>query len=172
MIIDIVTTISIFTNMGVFCFTMSTFRDVHDLSIRFYVFIALAIFFMCLRYIVSYAIPDISENMALVKRRHAYLIEKSLKGFIKSKPRSILPEKSNFAVLFTHREKSDLGAFGNLFEIDNSPDEKPSMKTGIFDRTQQHSERSGLLAGLMPSDKPPSDRTTEQQYEMPEEPVE
>lgn len=158
MIIDIVTTISIFTNMGVFCFTMSTFKDVDDISVRFYVFIALAIFFMCLRYLVSYAIPDISENMALVKRRHSYLIEKSLKGFIKSKPRSILPEKSNFTVLFTKREKADIAGFGfgNLF-AEESP-EKPAM-SGAFTKGLS-SERSGLLAGVMPSDKPPSVRST------------
>ncbi len=29
-IVDVVTSISIFTNMGVFCFTMSTFRDVDN----------------------------------------------------------------------------------------------------------------------------------------------
>lgn len=98
MIIDIVTTISIFTNMGVFCFTMSTFRDVDDQDVRFYTFIGLILFFMALRYIIAYAIPDISENMSLVIRRHEYLVEKSLKGFIKTKPRSILPEKSNFSV--------------------------------------------------------------------------
>lgn len=133
MIIDVVTTISIFTNMGVFCFTIATFRNLDDQNIRFYVFIALAIFFMCLRYIVSYAIPDISENMTLVKRRHAYLVEKSLKGFIKTKPRSILPEKSNFTVLFTQRENAAFG-FGNIFASE-SP-EKPSLIGGGFNKSQ------------------------------------
>ncbi len=79
-------------------------------------FIALAIVFMLVRYLIGYAIPDISENMALLKRRHAYLIEKSLKGFIKNKPRSILPEKSNFAVGFTLREKAaETSGFAALF---------------------------------------------------------
>ncbi len=119
LIIDIVTTISIFTNMGVFCFTMSTFRDTSN-DTKFYVFIALIIVFMAVRYMISYAIPDISENMALVSRRHDYLVEKELKGFIKSKPRSILPEKSNFTIRFTikdNKEMDELDKVSNMFSV-------------------------------------------------------
>lgn len=49
--------------------------------------------------------------MALVIRRHEYLVEKSLKGFIKAKPRSILPEKSNFTVEFTIKDNKDQDEF-------------------------------------------------------------
>ena len=117
LIIDIVTTISIFTNMAVFCFTLNTFKNAGN-DTNFYVFIALVLVFMGFRYILSYAIPDISENMSLVIRRHNYLVEKSLMGFIKSKPRTILPEKSNFSVTFTvkdNREMDELDRVQNIF---------------------------------------------------------
>ena len=153
-IIDVVTSISIFTNMGVFAFTMSTFKDLDNQDIRFYVFIGLAILFMAIRYIIGYAIPDISENMRLLKRRHSYLIEKSLKGFIKSKPRSILPEKSNFAVSFTTRDNQhDMSKVASLFYIQGN--ESPEKPTGAFNQSQA-SERSGLLAGILHSDAAPA----------------
>ena len=113
LIIDIVTTVSIFTNMGVFCFTLSTFKGT-DNDVKFYVFIALVIVFMCVRFLISYAVPDISENMSLVIRRHDYLIEKELKGFIKQKPRSILPEKSNFGVTFTIKDNREMDALDQV----------------------------------------------------------
>lgn len=123
MIIDIVTTVSIFTNMGVFCFTLSTFEGTEN-EVKFYVFIALVILFMGIRFLISYAVPDISENMSLVLRRHEYLVEKELKGFIKQKPRSILPEKSNFTVGFTikdNREMDELDKVTTLFSAGSAP---------------------------------------------------
>ena len=95
-ILSLTATFAIFTNVAILCFTYDTFGE-NDGN-RYAAFLAFAIGFLVFRAALSGWIPDVADGSITVAKRHAYIVDKHLKGFVKPQPRDTIPEKTDFSV--------------------------------------------------------------------------
>jgi hypothetical protein len=97
-ILEFITYVGIFTNVGIIAFTSATKSTGEE---AFVVFIVLVIVFLAIRSFIADFIPDAPDGIRTVLKRHQFIVDKYLKGYVISKGDDFdMPEKSNYKIKF------------------------------------------------------------------------
>jgi len=100
----VMTTMAIFSNSALLCFTLSAFEDFRvlpDEPLMWFAIMLIAIF--VIRKAASILIPEVPYRYELVKKRHAVIVERHIKKYRPTRRVvSIDSEWVNMSILGTH----------------------------------------------------------------------
>jgi len=103
-VLDVMTTMAIFSNSALLCFTLSAFEDFRvlpDEPLMWFAIMLIAIF--VIRKAASILIPEVPYRYELVKKRHAVIVERHIKKYRPTRRVvSIDSEWVNMSILGTH----------------------------------------------------------------------
>lgn len=96
-VIEIISYLSIFTNLGLLCFSTNTFYEL-SINYKFVIFGSLSIFYCAFKIILDKILPDVPTKIQELNKRLKHVSEKLFMVYLKKETKYSLDKKVDFNI--------------------------------------------------------------------------